>query len=129
MTDPQQSPPAPRFGARGAAFWHAVTTEFEPDEGEAAVLVEVCRTLDALDELDAAVARDGVTVAGSMGQPVVHPAVGEARQQRATLARLLRALDLDVEAPAPGASARSESASHAARERWRQEKVRRGVGA
>lgn len=111
------------FGVRGAAFWRSVTADFEPDDGEAALLVEACRTLDMLDELAAAVARDGLMVKGSTGQPVTHPAVSEARQQRVTLARLLKALDFgDEDAPAVSSRA-SDHARYAAQERWSRPRV------
>lgn len=118
----------PRFGARGEAFWRATMGHFELTDAEMATLFEACRTLDALDELAAVVARDGLMVTGSTGQPVVHPAVAEARQQRVTLARLLRALALpDVEEEPRSPAAYSERARYAAQSRWKGH-TRKAVG-
>jgi hypothetical protein len=54
----------------------------------------VCSTLDDLDDLAAVVAAEGRMAVGAKGQPVVHPAVQEARQQRVVLGRLLGQLAL-----------------------------------
>jgi len=82
-------------------------------------------TLDEIDALTAAIARDGVTVPGSAGQTRTHPAINEVRQHRLALGRLLAQLalpDLDgASIPKPT----SLRASHAARTRW----GRRGDGA
>lgn len=58
-------------------------------------------------------------VPGSAGQMVPHPAVGEARQQRITLSRLLGQFDLPDEHGAPViATPRQASARKAAATRW-----------
>lgn len=88
-------PTAPRgIGRRGRAFWRDLHAEFEFDAADTQVLVEACRTLDRLEALDGVISDEGVTAVGSMGQPVVHPAVSEARQLQVTLTRLVAALDL-----------------------------------
>jgi len=46
------------------------------------------------ESLRAAVDADGTTVAGSTGQPRVHPALGDLRQHRLALGRLLAQLSL-----------------------------------
>jgi hypothetical protein len=80
-------------------------------------LLEVCRTLDSLDLLDAAIARNGATVMGSQGQPVVNPALTEARGQRALLRRLMSAMALpDEDAAMP--TAQSQRGKSANRTRW-----------
>lgn len=77
----------------GAAFWRSITDSFDLEGHENALLIEACRTIDALAELDAAVSRDGSVLDGEHG-PRVHPAVVEGRLQRVALARLLDALKL-----------------------------------
>jgi len=78
-------------GAAGRRLWLSVVTDYEMDEHELAVLVEATRTVDLLDELDAAVRSEGAIVDSPQGQKA-HPAVVEARQQRVVLARLIAAL-------------------------------------
>ena len=115
------SPPADLVArGRGRRFWKSVLTEFEASPSELELLAEACRTLD---ELRRAVERDGAIVTGSVGQPRRHPALTEARQQRAELRRLLDVLGI----PAPLASAAeaegvvsiaTRRATRAVRARW-----------
>ena len=101
---------------RGRRLWRYVTDGYDPNPADVEVLVEACRALDEVDELHAVVARDGVTTSGSRGQTVLHPAMGELRQARAELRRLLEALGLDADEGEAGATSRRASA--AARKRW-----------
>jgi len=79
--------------APGRRLWSSVLDEYDLDEHERAMLLEACRTIDVLDQLDAAVRRDGPLVESPQGTRA-HPAAVEARQQRIALARLLAALRL-----------------------------------
>ena len=106
------------LGARGARFWRASTGSFDFSEAEFHLLEEACRTLDDLDRLAEAVASDGAMTRGSAGQPVVHPALTEARGQRLALHRLLAALQLPDEDGATIPTSTSMRASTAARGRW-----------
>lgn len=95
MTSTERQPLTPKgMGARGRGFWRAAVAEFELSGPEVELLVEVCRLLDEVEALRAAVARDGMVVAGSTGQPRVHPALGEMRQHRLALGKLLAQLAL-----------------------------------
>lgn len=82
------------LGTRGGAFWVSVVDEYELSDTETPLLLEACRTLDTLDALDVAMREHGAMTVGSMGQPVVNPALTEARGQRLALHRLLSALAL-----------------------------------
>jgi len=85
---------APRtLSAAGRRLWDSVDGPYELDEHEAALLLEACRTVDLLADLDAAVRRDGALINSPQGVRA-HPAAVEARQQRVALARLLAALRL-----------------------------------
>lgn len=87
-------PPVPAgTKVNGLRLWRDVLGAFELDEHETAVLREVVRCVDQLDELAAIVGRDGPIVAGEKG-PKAHPALVESRQMRIVLARLLAALRL-----------------------------------
>lgn len=88
--------------AAGKKLWEVATAEFEWAEHELALLEEACRVRDRIVELDSAVKTDGLMITSSQGARL-HPAVGEARQQRLTLARLLASLripGLDDDLPA-----------------------------
>ncbi|WP_017793446.1 hypothetical protein [Leucobacter salsicius] len=110
------------LGARGRAFWDSAQDEFEFDIHEAEVLLEACRGMDMIDSLAAAVAADGVMTRGSQGQPVLNAAVGELRQQQASVARLLSQLNLDAAEVGQVLSAKQAQARAAAQARWREKK-------
>lgn len=60
----------------------AYEADFELDDSQRAALAIAGEHLDTAERLDAAVREQGVTIAGSSGQTVAHPAIAEARQQR-----------------------------------------------
>jgi hypothetical protein len=82
--------------AAGRRLWREVLAGYVLAPPEVALLVELCRVVDRLDRLAAALAIEPLTVAGSMGQPKIHPLYAEARSQAATLAHLARALRIPV---------------------------------
>lgn len=109
------------LGERGTGFWRRTVRDYELTDSEVQLLAEACRTLDQLDALALAVETDGATVRGSMGQTVVHPALGEARGQRQVLHKLLAALalpDLTDEKAETLPTPRQVSARKAAEARW-----------
>jgi hypothetical protein len=80
---------------------------------------------DDLAALEAAIAEHGTMTSGSRGQVVVNPAIGEARQARLTISRLIGLLGLPDEDDQPMTAA-SRHAKGAARARWsRKEDVAR----
>jgi hypothetical protein len=90
----------------GEDFRAAFLAEFDdPGLLYATLLDAVCDALDTIEALESDVERDGRTVAGSRGQPIVNPAIPELRQQRAALAKLLAELELDTDATRARASA------------------------
>jgi hypothetical protein len=98
--------PAPPRGtkANGRRLWADILGKYELEQLELALLGEIVRTVDLLDQLAAIAAREGLMVEGAWGSKP-HPAVVEARQARIALARLTAALRLpagDEEDPAVG---------------------------
>lgn len=86
----------PNLKAGGRKLWRAVTDDYELGEHEQAVLLEACRTVDALESLEDIVRAEGVTNLSPQGVRA-HPALVEARQQRVTLAKLVAALRIPLE--------------------------------
>lgn len=86
---------APPAGLRdsGRKLWTATLAEYELAEHETGLLLQACRTIDALDDLQARLEADGPMVTSPQGVKA-HPALPELRQQRIALARLLAALGL-----------------------------------
>ena len=74
----------------GRALWRSVLDVYELEEHERQLLLQLCRTVDQLDALQAVVDRDGVLDADGRA----HPALVEARQLRIAYARLSAALRL-----------------------------------
>ncbi len=129
MTTRKPATPAD-LGARGRKFWRTTMAGFELSDVETELLVECARLLDECESLRNAVDKEGVTVAGSTGQTRVHPALGELRQHRLGLGKLLAQLalpDEDSEMLPTPSQARGRKA---AQTRWakqtRKQQVSRG---
>ncbi|MFE5340723.1 P27 family phage terminase small subunit [Isoptericola sp. NPDC056578] len=116
----KKTPVPPGLGSRGRRYWRDILADNELGPSELVLLAEICKTLDLIDQLDAQVRADGLTVEGSAGQQRLHPAITEIRGQRLALNRLIGALDLDdaddvdEKVPTPA----SLRAKHAAEARW-----------
>jgi hypothetical protein len=84
------------LGLAGKKLWGTVTDAFDLGEHELLVLLEACRTVDTLNELDAARKAEGSVIDSPHGKKA-HPAVVEARQQRLVLSKLLTSLAIPAE--------------------------------
>lgn len=118
------------LGPRGQRLWDAILGAddgLDGDQHDQELVAETCRILDVIDGLSAAVERDGVTVTGSRGQTVVHPAVAELRQQQIAFSRLVAQLNLDEAEVGAILTARAASAKRAGQKRWRALKDQRGT--
>lgn len=82
----------------GRALWKRVTGDvaanWQLDAKDLAALESACRATDRAGQLEHQVEDDGVMVDGSKGQPIVHPAIAEARLQRQLAAQLLARIEL-----------------------------------
>jgi hypothetical protein len=85
----------------------------ELDEREEALLDLAAHQANDVAALEADIAERGIRVEGSRGQPVLNPAISEARQGRLALGKLLGQLDLPE-----SSSDVVRSARHAAEARW-----------
>lgn len=92
----------------GQKLWKAVLSRYVLDEHEMTLLVQAVRMADTCADLQAFIDKNGLMVSGSGGR--IRPAVGELRQQRIALARLLVALRVPIgdqdESPAKTAAPR-----------------------
>lgn len=123
MAKPAVPKPPVGLKASGKALWRSIVGGLEEgwtfDERELALLREAAVVADQLADLDAVLERDGLTVAGSRGQTVVHPALTEARQLRLAQLRLLGAIELvDPAIAKRNATHASRRARMAAEARW-----------
>ena len=88
--------------SKGTAIWKQVTTDYVLRADEKALLEQICREVDLIQELHTELNKLPLLMTGSMGQDVVNPLLGEIRQHRALLASLHKNLglpDLDVDSP------------------------------
>lgn len=107
----------------GEGFREAVLAVYELSDAEERLLDQAAATLDVVALLEARVAEDGPMVAGSQGQPVLHPAVSEARQQRLAFGRLVGQLNLPDAEDGEGVwTPEQVRARRAAQARWRRRK-------
>jgi hypothetical protein len=106
------------LGPTGQALYDSVADELDLGPGERRVLIDAAATADTIAELEQAwraLGSPAVSI-GSQRQEVIHPLIGEIRQQRTTLRQLIAALRIpDAEdGPASGPMSRTEAARKAA---------------
>jgi len=90
-------PPA-GLAAGGRKLWRELVDGYEFDGAEPRLLAELCRQVDLVDALEAAVAEHGVMVPTADGDSVkLNTAVTELRHGRLAVARLIAALRLPDE--------------------------------
>lgn len=107
-----KAPPRPPKGLQraGRAFWKDLTTAYEFDVQELAILRAAARTVDRLERLALAEAALGNELtAEARGGLAVHPVLVEQRMQGQALARLIASLRIpvDTETGAGNGSGRS----------------------
>src|SRR4051812_41909920 len=105
------------LGKSGRALWRQINAEFGLAPHESAILVQCCRVLDRLDQIQAELSGATLTVEGSTGQPKAHPLLAEQRAQMRVLESLSRALSIPLPSEDVGRR-RSPSAREAALQRW-----------
>jgi hypothetical protein len=106
----------------GKALWKAVgeglPDGWELDEREQTILALAARQMDQVASLERLVKKNGLMVKGSTGQPVLNPAIAEARQGRLAIGKLLGQLALPDEEGKPSTE-RQARARRAAESRWK----------
>lgn len=111
--------PPSTLAVAGSALWSSVTSKYVLRPDEAAVLEDACAASDVIAALEVAWDADGrpMTTKGSMGQLVIHPLIGEIRQQRAFRDQALSRLKFD-DGPADKTDDMTSKARKAAVARW-----------
>lgn len=106
-------------GSPGAALVARIRAEMaeeglEPDARESELLTLAEDLQDRVHELEAAIAEAGLTSTSKGGLVRLHPAVAEARQTRAALARVLAGIQMrdEVKNPAKQKAADTRWRSH-----------------
>jgi hypothetical protein len=94
MSGIQKPPPPNGTSNKGCDLWNSIVDAYDLEEHEIALLREMVRCVDDLEELRIVIARDGYMSSTGDGVPKLHPAVAETRQLRLVLARLAASLRL-----------------------------------
>ena len=107
MKNSAPQPPKPPKGLTREAcrWWRRLIAEYEiGDEAGLLLLQTALESFDRMREAQAALAKDGLTVADRFGQVKVHPLTVVERDSRGQMLASLRALNLDLEPvqPRPG---------------------------
>lgn len=109
----------PGLGAAGVELWDSIVADVpeghELDSKELTTLAHAAHIADTIAALEKIIGEQGYLSTGVAKQVVVHPAVTEARQQRATLQRLLERIGLDE---GQSLTPRQRRAQRAADARW-----------
>lgn len=111
----------PGLGKDGRALWRAAVREFQFNAVELELLRQMAKTLDEAAALEAALATQGPTVKGHVGQPRLNPIYAQLTTHRKLLDQLACALALPLEGEAVGRR-RSAQAKQAVDSRWRKTK-------
>ena len=109
--------------ATGRGLWRRITTVFELEVGELAVLELACRQADDVADLEEQLRTDGLVVEGSAGQPRLNAVVAELRQGRLAVGKLLGQIALLDDDGRP-ATEGAKRARHAADRRWAAQRVK-----
>lgn len=95
-----QTPRAPStLGKHGQKLWRRVVGYWQLDPGEQFILERACTAFDELQEVEAALARTGITVIDGKGQEVPHPLTRLRKDCKAELARWWDRLNLNHDIP------------------------------
>ena len=99
LTMPKRAIKAPdHLAPPTAAWWLSVHEDYELEPHHVRLLTLACEAWDRCGQAREAIDRDGITVpAGDSLKS--HPAIAIERDARLAFARLVRELDLDVQAP------------------------------
>lgn len=92
--------PPKHLSASSKRWFNDVVTTWSLEEHHARLLTAACESLDRAAEARKAIEADGAYFKNRFGEIRKHPAIGVERDALTTFARLLRELDLDIEAPA-----------------------------
>lgn len=127
MTDRKRPGRPARLGPAGRALWGRLVSAYDFDARELAVVEAAARQADDVRALEDVLAADGPMTVGAQGQPRLSQVVGEVRQSRLALARLLGELALPDGDERP-MTAKQLQMQRTARVRWDRAAATRELG-
>ena len=94
---PRSAPSAPdHLSAESVRLFESVTSDYELEPWHIGILTEALQSRDRAEQARRQLDADGLTVEGRFG-PRPHPLLSVERDHRATFARLLKSLGLDIQ--------------------------------
>jgi P27 family predicted phage terminase small subunit len=96
---PRKPRPPEHLQTATKGWWSSVVRDYQLEDHHLRLLQLACEAWDRAQEARIILARDGIMVDGREGGVRPHPCIAIERDSRLAFARLLRELDLDVEAP------------------------------
>ena len=100
MTKAKKPPVDPTLSAEAQALGEALRREYSiSDPAGRALLGQLMASFDAIRGCERAIARDGLLVRGSRGQPVAHPLCSVLEASRKSFLAIVRSLRLDIGEP------------------------------
>ena len=100
MTDEQKSRAPQHLRAATRRWFEAVCADYELEEHHVRLLTLACEAWDRGQQARELIRRQGMTTTTRDGGRKLHPACRVEDASRTAFARLVRELDLDVDAPA-----------------------------
>lgn len=84
------------LGGGGRRLWRAVVADYELEQHEVTLLLELCRAVDTCAALQAQVDAEGLTQKNRLGEMKLHPCLVELRQQRLLVGKLTALLRIPL---------------------------------
>jgi len=93
--------PPVHLSSSSQQLWRITVQRYELAEHHLRLLQLLCEAWDRTQQAREQLNQEGLTVRGAEGGVRSHPAAAIERDNRLAVARLIRELDLDIEAPRP----------------------------
>ncbi len=103
-TRPGGSPAPAHLKPATATWWTSVVADYSLEPHHLRLLQAACEAWDRMQAARAVIDKEGLTFEDRNGEPRVRPEISIERDSRIAFARLVRELDLDVDAPGEGRS-------------------------
>jgi P27 family predicted phage terminase small subunit len=98
-TAPKLPKPPGHLSADMKAWWSRVVEDYQLEDHHVRLLQSACEAWDRMQQARVALAENGLVFIDASGSPKTRPEVAIERDSRIAFARLVRELDLDVDAP------------------------------
>lgn len=99
----EMTPPPPHLAEATQSWWHSVVADYCLEGHHLRLLQLAAEAWDRCQQARAIIDADGLSYLDRFDAPRARPEIAIERDSRLAFARLIRELDLDVDAPPPAA--------------------------